>query len=78
MTNLNGVWVGDALDIHPVLGLLVLRIVNFLSRNDWWLEVLEEVTSVVALAVEADVVGVVGAKYTTLDTVQPVKAEGAY
>ena len=59
-TDLRGVRVRNTLGVDPVLGLLVFGVVNLLRRVDRWLEVLEEVASVVALAVEEHIVCVVG------------------
>ena len=64
-TNLRSVWVGNSLSVNPIFWLLVLRVIDFLGRVDRWIEVLEQAASVLALTVEADVVGVVGAENKT-------------
>lgn len=60
-TNLLGIGIGDLLLINPVLRLLVLWVFNLLGRVDFGSEVLEEVTEVLTLTVESDIVGVIGA-----------------
>ena len=62
MADLRGVRVRNALLINPVLGLLVIRIVNLLRGVDRRVEVLKKVTEVVALAVEPYIVRVVRAE----------------
>lgn len=62
--DLDSIRVRDALRVNPVLGLRILGVVNLRGRVDRRVEVLKEAASVVALTVEAHVVGVVGAKYT--------------
>ena len=59
-TNLSSIGVSDPLDINPVLGLRVIRVVDLLLGVDGGGEVLEEVAEVVALAIEQHVIGVVG------------------
>jgi hypothetical protein len=45
VTRLRGIRVRDAFGIHPIFGLLVLRIINLGGWVDWGTEVLEEVTT---------------------------------
>lgn len=61
-THLGSLGIGDSLLVNPVLGLRVLRIEDLLVRVDGGGEVFEKVSSVVALAVEKYVVGVIRAE----------------
>lgn len=60
-TNLAGSGVSNLFNINPGLWLGVLGIVNFCGWVDSGLEVLKEGTVLLTLAVEEDVVSVVGA-----------------
>jgi hypothetical protein len=59
-TNLEGLGILDPLGVNPVLGLLVLGVVDLGGRVDGRLEVLKETASLLADAVEENLVGVVG------------------
>lgn len=61
LLRLFGVGVRDLVLVNPILGLLVLGIVDLLRRVEGRLEVLEQATSLLALAVDENIVGVVGA-----------------
>ena len=60
-TDLCGIRVSDPFLVNPVSRLLVLRVVNFLGRVNGWFEVLKEAASLVALAIEENIVSVVRA-----------------
>lgn len=63
MTNVTyflGIRVRDLLLVNPILRLGVLRIVNLLGWVEGRLEVLEERTSLLRLAIDQHVVGIVG------------------
>lgn len=62
LTYLGGLRISDSLLVDPCRGLFIVRIVDLLLRVDGRLEVFEKVTSVDALAVEPNVIGVVRAK----------------
>ncbi len=49
---LRGIRVRDAFGIHPIFGLLVLRIINLGGWVDWGTEILEEVTTTEAFTVD--------------------------
>jgi hypothetical protein len=51
----------DAFDIDPVLGLLILGVVNLFRRIDRRSEILEKVTAIDAFTVELDVISIIGA-----------------
>jgi hypothetical protein len=54
------VW--DAFDIHPIFGLLVLRIINLSGWVDCGSEILEEVTAIDAFIVDQDVISIIRAE----------------
>lgn len=54
--------VSDLGRIDPILRLLVIRVVNLLGRVDSRLEVLEEVSALILLAIDKNLKGVVGAR----------------
>jgi hypothetical protein len=54
--------VGNPLDVNPVGRLLVFRVVDLLGWVDGWLEVGEQATGFRLAIVNADGVGVIGAK----------------
>ena len=60
IVGLLGVRVRNLLLINPVLGFLVLWIVNLFIWDDRWLEVLEEIAAVMRLAVEQNIISIVG------------------
>ena len=60
IVGLLGVRVRNLLLINPVLGLLVLWIVNLFIWDDRWLEILEEIAAVMRLAVEQNIISIVG------------------
>lgn len=47
-----GIRIRNPFDIHPILGLLVLRIINLRRRVDWRGEILEKVTTIEAFTVD--------------------------
>jgi hypothetical protein len=58
---LRGIGVRDALGIHPIFGLLILRIINLGGWVDWGSETLKEVTSIDAFTVDQDVISIIRA-----------------
>ncbi len=54
----------DAFGIHPIFGLLVLRIINLGGWVDRGGEILEEVTTIDAFTVDQDVISVIRAGWT--------------
>ena len=60
---LGGGGVGDPLDVNPVGRLLVFGIVDLLWWVDRWLEVGEQAAGMGLAVINADGVGVVGARY---------------
>ena len=63
---LRGIGVRDAADIHPVLGLPVLGVVNFGEGVDRGSEILENATTLEAITIDQDIIGVVGAGRTSI------------
>ena len=49
---LRGIRVRDAFGIHPIFGLLVLRIINLGGWVDWGTEILEEIPTTEAFTVD--------------------------
>lgn len=47
-----GIGIRNALGIHPIFGLLVLRIVNLGRRINWRREILEKVTTLLAFTID--------------------------
>lgn len=62
MTDFGCIGVSDSLSIDPIFGLRVVGVVDFLLRVDSRLEVFEEVSGIMALTVEENVIGIVGAE----------------
>ena len=60
---LGGSRVGDPLDVNPVGRLLVFGIVDLLGWVDRWLEVSEQATGMGLAVINADGIGVVGARH---------------
>jgi hypothetical protein len=58
---LSGIGVRDAAGIYPIIGLLVLRVVDLGGRIDWGIEILKKVTTVEAFTIEQDIISVIGA-----------------
>jgi hypothetical protein len=54
-----GIRVWDTFGIHPIFGLLVLRIINLGGRVDWRIEILEDVTTINAFTVDQDVISII-------------------
>lgn len=61
VTRLRGISVRDAFGIHPIFGLLVLRIINLGGWVDRGTEILEEVTTTDAVTVNQDVISIIRA-----------------
>jgi hypothetical protein len=58
---LRGIRVRDTFGIHPIFGLLVLRVINLGGWVDRGTEILEEVTTTDAFTVDQDVISIIGA-----------------
>ena len=58
---LRGIRVRDAFGIHPIFGLLILRIINLSGWVDSGSEILEEVTAIDAITIDQDVISIIGA-----------------
>ena len=52
VVRLRGISVRDAFGIHPIFGLLVLRIINLGGWVDWGTEILQEVTTTEAFTID--------------------------
>jgi hypothetical protein len=52
VVRLRGISVRDAFGIHPIFGLLVLRIIDLGGWVDWRTEILQEVTTTEAFTVD--------------------------
>jgi len=61
-TDLGGLRIGNPSLINPIFGLLVLRVIDLLGRINSRLEIFEEASSFGALAVERNIIGIVGAE----------------
>jgi len=61
-TNLGGLRIGNPGLINPIFRLLVLRVIDFLGRINSGFEIFEEASSFGALAVERNIIGIVGAE----------------
>jgi len=61
-TNLGGLRVSNPGLINPIFRLLVLRVIDFLGRINGGFEVFEEASSFGALAIERNIIGIVGAE----------------
>lgn len=61
LIDLRGIRISDPFDVNPVRGLLVLRVVNLLRRVYRRVEILEQATRRLGLAIELNLVGVVRA-----------------
>jgi len=57
-----GISIRDAFGIHPIFGLLVLRIINLGGWVDRGSEILEEVTTIEAFTVDQDVISIIRAE----------------
>jgi len=57
-----GISIRDAFGIHPIFGLLVLRIINLGGWVDRGSEILEEVTMIEAFTVDQDVISIIRAE----------------
>ena len=68
MTYLLSSRVGNLLSVHPICGLRVLRVVNLLSRVERGGEVLKEVALVEALAIETNIVSIIGTERARCQT----------
>jgi len=61
LTHLLSFWVSDTFRVDPILRLLVLRVIDLLGRVDSWGKVLKGVSTVLALAIEKNIISVVRA-----------------
>jgi len=61
LTYLLSVWVSDTFRVDPILRLLVLRVIDLLGRVDSGGKVFEDIATVLALAIEKNIISVVRA-----------------
>lgn len=76
LAHLLGLGVRDLRLVNPVIGLLVLRVINFGRRVEGRGEVFKKAASLLGLTVDQDVVGVVGANVDERGI--KLKSEGTY
>jgi hypothetical protein len=63
-----GVW--DAAGIYPIIGFVVLRVVDLSGGVDWGIEILKKVATAEAFTIEQDIISVIGARMMLVQEAQ--------